>query len=922
MEQIESFIPPEQVEAGIVGRFLAPLPWNVVEAYIRAYTAENGVVVDPFCRTDVVARRAARLGRRAVLADFNPLVAFIVRTSLTPLPLRELEAAFERLQTSLKLGVPLKEHLLKLYTTTCPHCGQLAIADYFVWSRQLDQPIKKHYHCHTCHEDRLEPTDDADRQALAGIEAKGFHYWAILERLSPPSEEGRALAQRLLDLYTPRNLYALATLATKIEAAIESPTAQAALKLALLPALDEGSKLRRLPDKPVSRLHPPAQFMEVNVWQAFEAAYQMMRRQMEQDAPDTPRLRLASTLEQVVERELTLWSASRGPRSAPNVLVQRASARRLGDALPAESVDLILSAPPRLDQGDFLALSYLWTGWLLGKEEAATFRLDYLLHPRRPNDWEWLAQALQPSLRALARSLGPSGRLVFTFTSYDLPYVEAVLLAAAATGLLLESVIYQPRYIQDHLMYRGQPLPTADLASATAFGGLAGQYTLRFGKGLEPHRAKEGPHPPPTPSLSRRLTTVDGGGQELDPLAADTQAAALRAAKDILVQRAEPLSFNWLHNAIWWRLAQAGLLAQVTMQAVEETPPLAFLRQQVEEGLNKGLQRDLVQLEVESPKAAAPSPQPPQPTGTDEQPPSSPPPTTSDEQPATGRVVWWLAKPSFATPPLSDRVEQAVYNVLSTASVTTQAAIERVVYSLFPGLLTPEPGLIEACLSSYGRLLSPPGRDTSRHVAQWQLREEEQLQWRSREHTGMIGLLVELGHRLGLRVWVSRSEQKRAIARAGSLPTKARGPSGQPPEGTLGDLLTVEERYVNPTLLFKDGERAPLIDVIWYDRGRAVCLFEVEWTAQLAEPLLSRAVSGDGVKRYVVLPLERTELARFKLARSPLLRQVIAAQGWDFLKYTHLREFSRREEINLAALEPLVGLTPPVEQFGVQLSLF
>ena len=890
MEQIESFIPPEQVAPGILGRFLAPLPWNVVEAYVRAYTAESGVVVDPFCRTDVVARRAARLGRRAVLADFNPLVAFIVRTSLTPLPVRELEAAFDRLQASLKVNLPLKEHLLKLYDTTCPHCGRPANADYFLWSRQLAQPIKKHYHCYTCHEDRLEPTDDADRQALAGIEDKGFHYWAILERLSPPSEEGRVLAQRLLALYTPRNLYALATLATKIEAAIESPSAQAALKLALLQALDEGSKLYRLPNKPVSRLHPPAQFVEVNVWQAFEAAYQMVRWQLEQDAPDAPRLRLASTLEQVVERELTLWAASRGPGLAPNVLVRRASARRLGEDLPAESIDLILSAPPRLDQGDFLALSYLWTGWLLGKEEAATFHLDYLLHPRRPSDWEWFAQALQPGLRALARSLGPNGRLVFTFASGDLPYVEAVLLAAAATALQLESIIYQP-------------LLTVDLTGATAFGGLAGQYTLRFGKGLEPHRA-------PTPPQSRGKEGEVVKEQEPlpnypDSLAADIQTTAWRAAKEILTQRAEPLSFNWLHNAIWWRLAQAGLLTQVATLATEEAPPLAFLRQQVEEGLNKGLARDLVQLAAESPQSEVPSPQSP------------------GQQPAASRAVfWWLAKPSFATPPLSDRLEQAVYNVLSTASVTTQAAIERVIYSLFPGLLTPEPGLIEACLSSYGRLLSPPGRDDQRHVAQWQLREEEQLPWRSREHTGMIGLLIELGHRLGLRVWVSRSEQKRALTRTGSLPTKAKGLSGKLPEGTLGDLLAVEERYANPTLLFTEGERAPLIDVIWYDRGRAVCLFEVEWTAQLAEPLLSRAVTGDGVKRYVVLPPERTELVRFKLARSPLLRQVIAAQGWDFLKYNHLREFSRREEISLPALEPLVGLTPLVEQFGVQLSLF
>ena len=74
--------------------------------------------------------------------------------------------------------------------------------------------------------------------------------------------------------------------------------------------------------------------------------------------------------------------------------------------------------------------------------------------------------------------------------------------------------------------------------------------------------------------------------------------------------------------------------------------------------------------------------------------------------------------------------------------------------------------------------------------------------------------------------------------------------------------------------------------------------------------------------RFLVIAPERTELTRYKLARSPLLRAAQDDGPWHILKSNHLRQFLERDELDLDALEPLLGLDPFVERSGEQLPLF
>ena len=70
MEPITGFIAPEPTPGlPVLARFLAPLPANIAAAYVSAYSQTDELVVNPFCRTPVLALEAERLGRRALLAD-------------------------------------------------------------------------------------------------------------------------------------------------------------------------------------------------------------------------------------------------------------------------------------------------------------------------------------------------------------------------------------------------------------------------------------------------------------------------------------------------------------------------------------------------------------------------------------------------------------------------------------------------------------------------------------------------------------------------------------------------------------------------------------------------------------------------------------------------------------------------------------
>ena len=262
---------------------------------------------------------------------------------------------------------------------------------------------------------------------------------------------------------------------------------------------------------------------------------------------------------------------------------------------------------------------------------------------------------------------------------------------------------------------------------------------------------------------------------------------------------------------------------------------------------------------------------------------------------------WWLADRddlAEAAVPLADRVEWAVFSLLSTAGPLSETAFYERIASLFGGHDMPDHGLVQACLESYRSLASTPER----------LITTDELLGRSQEHTDILATIAEAGHRLKMRVWIGRREQTRRVG-----------------SGTLGDLLDDGEKSAHLGIISPAAEELADVDCIWYVRGKVGFLFEVEWTAMLGEPVLrkhARIPADDGLIRFLVIAPERAELVRYKLARSPLLRAALDAGTWHIVKANHLRTFLARDPLDLADLEPYLGLDPMVERSAEQMALF
>jgi len=808
MARINYFVPGKRKKGeGPLARYLQPMPAGVAAAYIKAWTQPDQIILDAFCQDETILSEAVQNGRKAIAVNFNPLTVLAVRSRLTWPDSRQLDAGFTRLSESPKLGMRLQEHLRALYNTLCPWCQNPTPADYFVWDREREKPVEKGYRCELCGSEGLAMVEPADLEALDRIETRGFHYWYILDRVATRGEESREQAQRLLDLYTPRNLYALASLLIKIEALFPQGPLQDAFKLILLACLDSCSNLYSAEGRtrPL-RLHPPTRFLEPNVWHIFEAVYQETR----QWSP-SPEVHLTKNLEEILAPHLFAWTEG----EPPDAFLEARTVRSLARELPDESVALIVVTPPYPDPA-FWSLSYLWSGWLLGPKAAAS--LKPLLGQKR-TDWTWYHRAMTATFRALRRVLQAQGRLVLVFVAEASAMVEAPLLAASGAGFELENLLYQP--------------------------DEGDKYRLSFVKTVETVEM------PPAP--------------DVEALADEIRHQAVAAAEEVLRERGEPLAFPWLRNAAYERLSQTGHLRQVLAVEEEGFSALDFVAEQVEVAIQEGL--GLVRLDV-TPEEGARVP------------------------------LWWLREPEKAARPLADRVEEAVREILQERQTLDRQTLEEAVYPRFPGLLTPEEGLIQACLESYATQIAP---DT------WQLRAEDQEAYREEQRVRGVAHLIKLGQRLGYRVWLNSTWREQLSAMGESLLAIGEGLLTKPFSPRSGD-----DQMPSPLASF---------DVLWYEE-KTIHAFVLTVKAALGRLLLKEeAVAGESY-RYLVIPAERTSLVDFKLRRNPLLREAMADGNWQIVKYCHLAWLAEIEEIDRHDLKKIIGLKPIIEQPGAQIPLF
>jgi len=882
---------------------LAPAPSSaLLAARIEAHTGPGDIVVDLAGRGGWVARAALDRQRRAVSIESTPLTRMLAEVVLRPPDVRHLDAAFQGMSASPRRETSLKVSVGDLFATRCATCGRMLVADEFTWSNEDDGPARaviRHYRCTVCRDQRggseqrqapLEPDDVARSTAEADFEAA--RTWAR-DRF-PIVEGAPTLVDELLDLHTPRQLIALTAIMERIEGDLRAANVLAALRLALLHTLLPSSRLVGAAGRGGSlrvsgghvRLPSATQWRERNPWLAFEDGFRAVRgfvQRLEGASLGPMHARFGEDLQALGEGSATAVLAI-ASSSAVRALLET-SGPGAGDrsAAPAR-VRLVLGQPPIRPSLDRLAAAYHGAAWTLGREAAGLLPIDALADTSLRAPWSWQAVAIGRSLAAVEPSMARDGRVV-QLVDGGMEALAAVAIGGASAGYrLMVARLSDPDDAGAgviELIPPGAAMPpgprTRGNVGLPAVPGGSGDPDMVPGRGL---------FAPPERFDQRPFSTADAA-----KIVTDAAVETLRA-------RGEPARMERLFGEILVGLDRSGQLRRLaagTRPAEAATPaPPAATPAATTEAAATGPGEAAARIE---PSSAASDPvdrllalirdelaRPNQRRLTEIEP---------------GR--WWLADGADrdgAAAPLADRVEWAVFSLLSTAGPLSETAFYERMATLFSGHDLPDETLVRACLHSYRSMASTPDR----------LITADDLLKRSQEHTELLADLADAGHRLGMRVWLSRKEQAR---RHGT--------------GHLADLLGEREQTVGLGGVARSVPELADVDAIWYVRSKLAFLFEVEWTAILGEPLLRRHPrigADERLVRFLAIAPERTDLVRHKLERSPLLRAAMDEYGWHIIKWDHLRTFLAAEKPDLDALEPLLGLDPVVERGGEQMPLF
>ena len=923
---------------------LAPPPApDLVAATIDRLSTPGDVVVDLHARGGWIARAAIDGQRRAISIETLPLTRLLADLVLRPPDVRHLDAAFQAMSASPRGETSLRLAVADLFASRCVTCGRQLTLDEVIWEESADdgsrEPISKHYRCTVCRdqqggaEQRQAPLDEADLERTRNVAGAAAARATLADRFPAP-EGADDLPGEILDLHTDRQLVALAAILERIEVDLRAAPIEAALRLAFLHAVLPSSRLAAHPGRVGTlriaggHVRPPSsgQWRERNPWLAFEDGIRLVKgfiQRLEGGPIGSLQARIGDDIRSLADGPASVVLRTASPSSL-RALANEARAIAHGSSRP--SVRLVLAQPPARPSQERVALSFVATCWALGRDAAAALPLEALLGSSLRAPWGWQATAMRRSLEAVEPLLERDGRVVMLLEAAGPEGLVASVLGGAGAGFRLASArLGEPD--EDHGGVvelippgGGMPPPPRTRANVTlpSVAGGPGDPDLVPGRGL---------FAPAERYDARPFSATDAG------------RVVTETAVEVLRARGEPARTERLFGDILVGLDRAGLLRRlVEAENADKAPQTGDDRptQPPPNGRPDGGAWNKESPPRSSTSAGQSGTHPPAesrfrsgphsiaspPSGTDPfavaHPRERPRPDQVERlvalirdelaRPGQRRLEeiepgrWWLASPedqAGAATPLADRVEWAVYSLLSTAGTLSETAFFERIASLFTGHDLPDEALVRACLASYRSRASTDDRVLT----------AEDLPRRSQEHSELLGALASGGHRLGMQVWIGLREQSRRVGNR-----------------RLVDWLDDRERKIHlPLIARAPAEDLESVDCIWYVRGKVAMLFEVEWTAMLAEPVLKRhgrIPQDDHLVRFLLIPPERTELVRHKLDRSPLLRSAIEHGNWHILKWNHARTFLATDPLDLANLEPFLGLDPRAERSGDQLPLF
>lgn len=193
-------------------------PEEIIENFIKRFSKEGDVVLDPFCGTGMTGVAAIKTNRRFVLSDISHICLHIAKGYCTYYPREDLENQINKLLDGLDT----------FYTTTCPLCGNKAHINFLILKDTLEknhclQIDKVVYNCACCKKKQYKNPDEDDYKQLNIDTYKNYFYPQDDFFGQEPKRNYKRGIKKVYQLYSPKNLSVLSIIWNRILALEDSP---------------------------------------------------------------------------------------------------------------------------------------------------------------------------------------------------------------------------------------------------------------------------------------------------------------------------------------------------------------------------------------------------------------------------------------------------------------------------------------------------------------------------------------------------------------------------------------------------------------------------------------------------------------------------------------------------------------------------
>ncbi len=430
-------ITPAQTYTGAYGmhKYWSKKPGNILRELLLQYSKPEDIVLDPFCGSGVTLLEGLRADRRVVGIDVNPAATFITRNLLSKVQPKVIDVQFAQLKRA------CAEKIHALYKVVVD--GKNHIGTHFLWNETVLDEIW----IRDGNRRKKIPDPNPSQQQCAGrFSYEDIPWFVPSAQFLENSRIGVKGDQRVHELFTPRNLYALALLYHEI-LQVSDQLLRELFQFCFTGALGQCSKMvfviknRKRGKRKNQKITAPGKkevgswaigywtpkhFFEINVWNCFENRYKRVLRGKTRVWEESWDPRPA--------RDLLEFHAGKG-----NFLLQNGSCLKLLPQFPKNSIDYVVTDPPHGDRVPFLELSLMWNAWL-GFEASYEDEIVVSNSPVRDKGEDAFHQMLDAAFREIYRVLKPGGFFTLIFNTLDAGTWDRLRASVAGAGFLFHDL--------------------------------------------------------------------------------------------------------------------------------------------------------------------------------------------------------------------------------------------------------------------------------------------------------------------------------------------------------------------------------------------------------------------------------------------------------------------------------------------------